>query len=98
MRSVIKYLTEIKKVLEQSNLSDATIEELNFSVNVYDVFVASADFIIKDKNGDEVSIEAFSEIDMIYVDQYSEEFLLKQVCGDIVHMLEQQTKDFTTIH
>tara|TARA_B100001105_G_scaffold136402_1_gene109294 strand:- start:6970 stop:7266 length:297 start_codon:yes stop_codon:yes gene_type:complete len=98
MKQITTFLKELRTILDDNNYSNAVVVDLGFTLTEFDVLAVEASFAVRHPNGKTDVLICNSNIDIVYLDQYSDEHLIKQVIGDLLFDLEVKFKEVSAIH
>lgn len=98
MKQITTFLKELRDILDENNFANAVVVDIGVSLTEFNVLSTEVSFAVRHPDGDTELIICISNIDIVYIDQYSEEHLIKQVLGDILFELESKLKEVCTMH
>tara|TARA_B100001105_G_scaffold249052_1_gene235505 strand:+ start:215 stop:511 length:297 start_codon:yes stop_codon:yes gene_type:complete len=98
MKQITTFLKELRTILDDNNFSNAVVVDLGVTLTEFDVLAVEASFAVRHPSGKTDALICNSHIDIAYLDQYSEEHLIKQVIGDLLFDLEVKFKAVSVLH
>lgn len=85
------FLKDLGSFLDEANTSNASVEEISLRFDTErKLLVTEVAFFVPLGGGDKECIVGKSVIEEKYLSQYSDDFLIKQVVGDIIVDVEEQ--------
>lgn len=96
MKTLIQYMKDFKVVLEDN--CNCEVIDINMSLLDHDMFCTEVTFCYTYPNRNTELLVCISNIDMVYLDQFSDEHLVKQILGDVLFELESKLKEISTVH
>lgn len=98
MKQITTFLKELRTILDDNNFSNAVVVDLGVTLTEFDVLAVEASFAVRHPNGKTDALICNSNIDIVYLDQYSDDHLIKQVIGDLLFDLEGKFKEISIVH